>query len=180
MRADLTTWNKFLLEFNGVSIFRDQLWVSNSDIEFFTDSAASIGLGIFVNGHWAQEKWGTRFPIEVQSNNITFLELFPIIVALEIFGEAVSNKKVLFHCYNAAVCEIINSQTSKCERVMDLVHPMVLRCLQLNAFTKAWHIPGVENVIADSLSRFQMGIFHERAPRADPLPTKIPEHLWLL
>ena len=93
MRADLTTWNKFLSDFNGVSILRDQLWESNSDIEFFTDSAASIGLGIFVNGHWAQEKWGTRFPTEVQSNNITFLELFPIIVALEIFGKAVRNKK---------------------------------------------------------------------------------------
>ena len=101
-------------------------------------------------------------------------------VALEVFGNAVKNKKVLFHCDNAAVCEIINSQTSKCERVMDLVRSMVLRCLHLNAFIKAQHIPGVKNIIADSLSRFQMGIFRENAPRADPFPTKIPRHLWLL
>ena len=53
-------------------------------------------MGIFVNGKWAQEKWGDNFPLEVKSNNITFLELFPIIVALEIFGKAVQNKKVLF------------------------------------------------------------------------------------
>ena len=110
MRADLRTWDMFLSQFNGVSVFRDRLWLSNSDIEFFTDSAASIGMGIFVNGKWAQEKWGDNFPVEVKSNNITFLELFPIIVALEIFGTAVQNKKVLFHCDNAAVCEIINSQ----------------------------------------------------------------------
>ena len=163
-----------------MSIFRDKLWVSNDDIEFFTDSAASIGMGIFVNGKWAQGKWGSNFPTEVKSNNITFLELFPILVALEIFGDVVKNKKVLFHCDNAAVCEMINSQTSKCERVMDLVRPMVLRCLHLNAFIKAQHIPGVKNIIADALSRFQMGIFHENAPRADPFPTMIPRHLLLL
>ena len=75
---------------------------------------------------------------------------------------------------------VINSQTSKCERVMDLVHPMVLQCLKLNAFIKAQHIPGVKNIIADALSRFQMEIFHEKAPRADPFPTAIPRHLWLL
>jgi len=180
MRADLATWDMFLSHFNGVSVFRDRLWLANSDIEFFTDSAASIGMGIFVNGQWAQEKWGDNFPQEVMSNNITFLELFPIVVALEIFGKAVENKKVLFHCDNAAVCDIINSQTSKCERVMDLVRPMVLRCLKLNTFIKAQHIPGVKNIIADALSRFQMGIFHENAPRADPFPTKIPRHLWHL
>jgi hypothetical protein len=57
MIADLITWNTFLSAFNGVSVFRNRLWLSNTDIEFFMDSAASIGLGIFVNGHWAQEKW---------------------------------------------------------------------------------------------------------------------------
>ena len=93
MRADLRAWEMFLSHFNGVSVFRDRLWLSNSDREFFTDSAASIGMGIFVNGKWAQEKWGNNFPMEVKSNNITFLELFPIVVALEIFGDAVKNKK---------------------------------------------------------------------------------------
>ena len=56
---------------------------------------------------------------------------------------------------------------------MDLVRPMVLRCLKLNAFIKAPHIPGVKNIIADALSRFQMEIFHEKASRADQIPTAI-------
>jgi hypothetical protein len=34
MRADLRTWYSLLSEFNGVSVFRNRFWLSNSDIEF--------------------------------------------------------------------------------------------------------------------------------------------------
>ncbi len=43
------------------------------------------------------------------------------------------------------------------------------------------HIPGVDNSIADSLSRFQMERFHALAPDADDRPTPLPsmaQDLW--
>jgi hypothetical protein len=85
-----------------VYIFRNRLWETNEDIEFFTDAAVSIGMGIYVgaNGH---KLGGSKQ--EVQSNNITFLVLFPNVAALEMFGEMIFNKKVRFHCDNAAVVE---------------------------------------------------------------------------
>jgi hypothetical protein len=39
-----------------VSVFRDLEWLTNEDMEFFTDAAASIGMGIYLNGKWAQAK----------------------------------------------------------------------------------------------------------------------------
>ena len=36
------------------------------------------------------------------------------------------------------------------------------------------HIPGVDNDIADSLSRFQMDRYHQLTPDANPWPTPIP------
>ena len=141
MKGDLMMWLEFLKEHNGISVFRDQIWLSNEDLELFTDAAASIGMGIYMGGKWAQAKWGTHFPNETANNNITFLEYFPILVALHIFGDKIKNKKVLFHCDNAAVVEIINKQTSKCPRVMDLVRPLVLRCMKLNTIIKAKHRP---------------------------------------
>ena len=48
-----------------------------------------------------------------------------------------------------AVVEIINQQTSKCPRVMDLVCPLVLRCMELNTEIKAKHIKGVNHSIDD-------------------------------
>ena len=73
MKGDLYMWLEFLDKFNGVSLFRDMAWTSNGDYEFFTDAAASIGLGIYVKGKWAHARWDGRFKSETQNNNITFL-----------------------------------------------------------------------------------------------------------
>lgn len=115
-----------------------------------------------------------------KGNNITFLEYFPILAAVHMFEDQLANKKVIFHCDNAAVVEIINCQTSKCPRVMDLVRPFVLKCLQINVLIRAQHIKGVNNTIADALSRFDMQLFRELAPGATPQPLEIPQHLWQL
>ena len=66
-------WLEFLDKYNGVSVFRELEWLTNEDMEFFTDAAASIGMGIYLDGKWAQAKWGTHFPNGTAGNNITFL-----------------------------------------------------------------------------------------------------------
>ena len=71
-------WLEFLEKYNGVSVFRDLEWLTNEDMELFTDAATSISMGIYLNGKWAQAKWGTHFANETPGNNITFLEYFPI------------------------------------------------------------------------------------------------------
>ena len=180
MRADLNMWLKFLSRYNGVSLFKDIGWYSKGQFHLFTDAAASVGWGVFMDNQWANGKWGQHFSKECTSNNITFLEYFPILAALHMFQEQLANKKVIFHCDNSAVVEIINSQTSKCPRVMDLVRPFVLKCLQINVLIRAQHIKGEKNTIADALSRFDMQLFRELAPRASPQPVHIPQHLWQL
>ena len=90
MKGDLMMWLEFLTNFNGVSLFRDPHWASNADVEFFTDAAASIGLGIYVQVKWAQARWGNYFPAETAPNNITFLELFPVVAAVHMFGDSLS------------------------------------------------------------------------------------------
>ena len=57
---------------------------------------------------------------------------------------------------------------------MDLLRPIVL-CTLTNNFTfTAKHVRGIDNGIADSLSRFQMDRFKQLAPLASPLPCVIP------
>lgn len=41
--------------------------------------------------------------------NLTFLELFPIVVALEIWGERLGGRAICFHCDNMSVVRAINS-----------------------------------------------------------------------
>ena len=41
--------------------------------------------------------------------NLVLLELFPVVVALELWGTVFSNKKVCLHCDNLGVVQVINS-----------------------------------------------------------------------
>ena len=60
-------------------------------------------------------------------------------------------------------------------RIMQLVRAMVMQCLKFNIIFKAVHIPGINNNIADALSRFQMGRFRALAPRAQMDMTTLPQ-----
>ena len=114
------------------------------------------------------------------TENITFLELFPIVVALYIWGDQLKNKKIKFFCDNMSVVHIINSMTCKSEAVMRLVRCCTLLCLKFNLVVKSSHVPGVNNTICDALSRLQMEKFRVLAPEAEEDPCPVPDHLWEL
>ena len=50
--------------------------------------------------------------------------------------------------------------------------------LQLNVFVYAVQLPGVENSLADTLSRFRWGRFWELAPAVEQRRVPCPEWLW--
>lgn len=180
MRQDLNMWRQFFEKFNGISVFYDRHWVSNADVQFFTDSAGGLGLGfgIYFQGRWCRASWPARWHEKGVTKDITFLEMFPIVVALDIWGSELRNKKIKFQCDNQAVVHILNSMTSKSDRVMGLVRSITLSCLELNILIKALHIPGVHNDICDALSRLQLQRFRQLAPDAEVDPHPVPSHLW--
>ena len=77
-------WLTFLRDYNGVSVFHDRYWISNVDTELFTDSAggSGFGFGIYFKGHWCNARWPDLWRQKGVTSDITFLELFPIVVAL--------------------------------------------------------------------------------------------------
>lgn len=180
IRRDLQMWLHFFQRHNGISVFHDRLWLSNADVQLFTDSAGGVGLGfgIYFQGHWCQAKWPMDWHVSGITDSITVLELFPIVVAMFLWGSELKNKRILFNCDNLAVVHILNKLTSKSEHVMCLVRLMTLRCLQQNVIIKASHLEGAKNLICDSLSRFQLTRFRELAPEADQNPAQVPSLLW--
>ena len=77
-------------------------------------------------------------------------------------------------CDNKSVVSIINSKHSKSPRVMDLVRAITLQTLRYHFTFTATHIPGLDNSIADSLSRFQLDRLRTLAPTASPSACTIP------
>ena len=79
-------------------------------------------------------------------------------MSLYLWDNEFRNKKILFHCDNAAVLYAVNTLTSKSDKVMTLLRALPLKCLLLNIVAKAKHIPGMF-YITDSLSRLQFDKF---------------------
>ena len=175
-KKDLNMWLQFLTHYNGVSLFLEESFTSSKEMQLFTDASGGIGYGAYFQGHWMQDRW-TDAVLKAKLS-IAFLELYPIVAAVTIWGESMKNKKVEFLTDNKAVVGIINQQTSKCTHIMSLVRSLVLQCLSHNILFKASHVPGVKNSIADSLSRFQMERFRALSPEADKDATQPPEIVW--
>lgn len=177
MREDIVVWIKFLEHFKGRTIFQNE-FILDSDFCLLTDLAGSMGFAAVWKKHWCAEKWPVRWKKLGFVKNSVLLELFPIVVAIEIWGRYFKNQRILISTDNKEVMFSINCLSAKSPPVTTLLNYLVSKCLKLNIWLKARCIPGKENMIADVLSRLQMQRFFELLPEADKIGVVCPEHLW--
>ena len=167
---DLQTWQSFLNNFNGKSFIRELHTATSQTLHFYSD-ASKQGFGGTYGNHWIQGEW----PADWRLYNITILELYPIFLLIQVFRAKLTNSRIIFHCDNKAIVEIINKQTSKCARTMKIIRPMVLALLHNNINFQATHIPGKDNIVCDALSHMlvspqwmaQQGFMHSPTPIPD-------------
>lgn len=59
MFNDLMIWKMFIENFNGTSFILDDIWVSNFDLQLYTDSVGGDGkvCGCYCNGMWSFLQW---------------------------------------------------------------------------------------------------------------------------
>ena len=178
---DLNMWQAFLTGWNGRSFFLGSMVTPSPELELFTDAASTVGFGGYFNGKWFQGRWLPHMLLSREKGiSIEWQELFPIVVACAIWYPHFTGKRLQFWCDNEPVVAIINSGHSKAPRVMDLLRFLVLISMRHNFFVRARHVPGASNVIADSLSRFQIERFRAAAPMVNRDPCTIPPSLMTL
>lgn len=134
----------------------------------YTDAGAIFG------HNWCYGRW----PDNWIGKNIAILEFYAIVLSLSLWADQLCNQCVLFFTDNEALVHVINEQSCRDPSLMSFVRKMVSICLQHNILFKAKHIPGVQNTLADSLSRLQVASFKKMAPVSMcQSPTEIPPHL---
>ena len=170
VREDLKTWLIFLQAFNGKSLMFPQYWLQSPSIDLYTDTSRTLGYGAVLGPQWLFGRWDDEW----RGHSITLLEFYPIVLAVSVWADSLSKKCISFHSDNRAVVDIINSQTYKATKVIHLMRKLVLSCLRHNILFRAVHIPGINNNLADSLSRLQVEKFQALAPKACPFPVIIP------
>ena len=171
LKKDLLVWQSFFCNHNGVTLYREQLFLSPDVCHIYSDASQSLGHAAIFGKHWFFAQWPSSWWCE---QNIVFLELLPIVLALEVWGCMLANQVIIFHTDNEALVSILNKQRAKEPLVMLLVRSFVLNQLRHNVYIKAVHVPGFLNIHADALSRLQVQRFRDLNPEANPCPTQLP------
>lgn len=163
---------------NGLSFFYSNLLSCPIDIQLFTDAAPSIGFGGFYQGRWFASTWPPQLQDITQSSAL--FELYPLVVAAFLWGKEWATKSILVYCDNEATVHCINKGRSHAPAMMPLLRRLtwISACDQFIIIAK--HVPGSENQIADSLSRFLFQKFRTLAPEADKSPTPVPHYSQLI
>ena len=168
-KLDLQTWETFLKQYNGCSFFRSLRIINGKQYKLQSDASHKGFGGTFIT-NWVQHS----FPTSWKKHHITILEFYPLYVLIYMFGAKVSNSIVYFYCDNIAVVEIVNKLTSKNKIVMHFLRKLVILLVKMNIDLRAKHVPGLENVLCDRISRFQVDEELLKANGMNLQPTPLP------
>ena len=158
VRADLVWWDFFLGHWNGVALFPP----GEPSVHVHSDASGSFGCGAF-DSDWAW--FNTRWPQTWLEVDIAAKELVPLVIAAAMWGARWRGHHVLFHVDNMAVVTTVQSLNAR-----DRLLCQLLRCLHFYSahfdfsFT-ASHVPGIQNVAADALSRGNVSLFSSLFPQ---------------
>ena len=170
-RADLEWWFVYSRDWNGVSMMLKASWMA-PEIEIWSDASGSWGCGAVWETKWFQVAWEQWVDFAVAS--IAAKELLPIIVSAAVWGSFWAGKTVLCHCDNMAVVAVIRGGYCK-----DSAMAHMLRCLffleaKFNFRLTAEHVAGVNNGVADAVSRNKLEAFFSLVPQASRVPCHVP------
>ena len=168
-QQDVQWWLHFLPTFNGVCLFYDDQWLSNVDLHIYTDSSDIAAAG-FYDGSWFVVPFTGAFA-PLQALSINWRELFAVTVAAATFGHHWSAKRIMFHCDNQSIVDILCSGTSKSDLIMTLVRELFFIAAKYQFEMSACYVNTRDNSVADSLSRLQFTRFQKLAPHADTCMT---------
>ena len=105
--------------------------------------------------------------------NINFWELFALLVAVLSWGRDLCNREVVIHTDNLPLLSVW-CRGSRSPHLMRLVRALFMHSARINANVVLRHVPGIQNINADLLSRLQVSRFQELNHSADPVPTPLP------
>lgn len=155
-------------EWNGISML-----VKNSkqhpDVFVTSDASGSWGCGAYERDQWFQLQW----PPSMADCHISIKEKIPVVLAAATWGKQWSNKSVRFQSDNAVVLALLNSGSSKEETLMHLMRCLCFIMAKFNFIVSANHIAGVNNHLADALSRNNHTQFLLDYPQAARHPSAI-------
>lgn len=175
VKEDMRLWIEFLKGWNGKSFFLSRNPTQSIELQFYTDAASETGYGGYFRGAWFAAEWKRHQRQPMWS--MPCQELFPILVAATVWGSRWRNLRIQVFCDNESTVNMLNKGYTNKEPAATMLRDVMFVSMRSNFSLKARHIPGIDNSLADSLSRLQLDRFRRLAPDAEALMTSIPDNL---
>ena len=127
---------------------------------------------------WALERSSTASDSVVGGRSLNNRDLWLIKSCFRLLWQLTwSTRRVEFLCDNESVVAVLSSGTSRDADLMVLLRYLALLAVRHSFSFKASSVRGKANLVADSLSRFQLLRFRHLAPHAAETRTPIPPAL---
>ena len=151
-QKDVRWWLLFIEKFNGVSYIPPIIW-TEPDVVLSTDSSLK-GCG----GICHYQYFHSSYPVWIldQSLPIHKLEMLSVLIAIRFWGSHCTGSKVQIFCDNEPVVRVINSSKTKDEFLSTCLRELWLVVSTYGFELRCVHLPGVDNRVADWLSRWDM------------------------
>ena len=172
-RSDIAWWRSFIVEWNGVGFFPRVNMDGEHRVTFVTDASGAWGCGARWGTHWFQLAWDAKS----NPSPIAVKELIPIVLAAAVWGKEWRGGSVTCRCDNQTVVSVLASRSSRNAEIMHLLRCLFFIEARMQFTLHCVHLPGVENTVADALSRNDLVSFRSQAPEADRDPQVLPESL---
>lgn len=172
---DVLWWQEFLPKWNGTSSFLSPSWLYPSAIHLYTDASSTVSCAGFFNGEWFIIKW-TDLMLSF-TPSIEWMEFLPILVSCSLWCEQFFRERIIFHSDNLGVVQAWEKLGSSSKTILNLMRHTLMLAATNNFTITIKHIYGLDNSLADALSRHQMPRFFKLTPYDSPTPTNIPKEV---
>lgn len=173
IKRDLCWWKTFLPVYNGISMMAVNEW-SEPDNMLATDACLSGCGGVFGGQYFHAE-----FPEIIKNKHlhINELEMLTIVVALKIWGVQLRGHRITIFCDNQSSCAIINKGSSRSDFMQSCLREICFLAASHEFELRAKHISGVNNRLADHLSRWEQDSCHRLAIEQELGPSHICQQI---
>ena len=142
---DLNWFSRFLPKFNGKAFF------SHSPVQATVELDACLqGLGAVC----MNQVHAMKIPVHLHNYSIVHLEMLNILVTIRVWKTFFKNKRIIIKCNNQAWVSVLNSGRSYDLTLCAIARNIMMETATNDVDLQIVHILGVNNKIADILSRW--------------------------